>query len=377
MSNALTVKNTFIEFDECSSEPPDESGRGRASSDPGTLDATCSKDVSAHEAEAGAHDIVLTGLEVASTAVEDELDIGRLSIGVSRSTSGSDSSRRRRDDQQTADLDDPELVQLQQDIERLAMENKRLEESNKVLQEACRAKSAALPCGAVGVQEAIPGAMQNYVQFVVPMMPQVQQAQQPQQASVGPQGQSQQVKSRGKRPQLPQPQRPGRLEQSGTMVNAESANVASSSAQESVPLEQRTTVMLRNLPNNYTSDMLIEMINSEGFQGKYDFVYLPMDFSSYACLGYAFVNLIEPADALRFCAAFDGFSKWAIPSKKQCYVSWSNPHQGLEANIHRYKNSPVMHESVPEEFRPRLWKDGVPVPFPEASRKLRAPRLRR
>ncbi|CAK9040679.1 unnamed protein product [Durusdinium trenchii] len=35
--------------------------------------------------------------------------------------------------------------------------------------------------------------------------------------------------------------------------------------------EGRTTVMLRNLPNNYTRDMLLELIDSLGFRGQYGF----------------------------------------------------------------------------------------------------------
>merc|ERR1719188_2087772 len=40
-----------------------------------------------------------------------------------------------------------------------------------------------------------------------------------------------------------------------------------------------TTVMLRNIPNRYTRDMLIERLN-EGYKDQYDFVYLPIDFNS-------------------------------------------------------------------------------------------------
>merc|ERR1740138_1013689 len=58
--------------------------------------------------------------------------------------------------------------------------------------------------------------------------------------------------------------------------------------------EHRTTVMLRNLPNNYTRDMLLEHIENKGFIGLIDFFYLPIDFRSHACLGYAFVNLPRP-----------------------------------------------------------------------------------
>lgn len=44
---------------------------------------------------------------------------------------------------------------------------------------------------------------------------------------------------------------------------------------ENVP---RTTVMLRNLPSEYTSSMLLDLLNSEGFNVLYTFVYLPIDF---------------------------------------------------------------------------------------------------
>ncbi|CAE7943405.1 NLP2 [Symbiodinium necroappetens] len=108
-----------------------------------------------------------------------------------------------------------------------------------------------------------------------------------------------------------------------------------------LPMEECTTVMLRNLPNNYTRAMLLAMLDSEGFEGKYNFLYLPIDFQSRACLGYAFVNLVDPSYVAQFWAKFSGYSKWVLPSKKVCGVSWSGPHQGLEAHVERYRNSPV------------------------------------
>ena len=52
-------------------------------------------------------------------------------------------------------------------------------------------------------------------------------------------------------------------------------------------------VMLRNLPNNYTRDMFLSLLDEEGLSELYDFVYLPMDFCRDANLGYAFVNLVK------------------------------------------------------------------------------------
>lgn len=43
-------------------------------------------------------------------------------------------------------------------------------------------------------------------------------------------------------------------------------------------IDERTTVMLRNIPNKYTQRMLLTEVNSLGFEGQYDFFYLPIDY---------------------------------------------------------------------------------------------------
>jgi hypothetical protein len=136
------------------------------------------------------------------------------------------------------------------------------------------------------------------------------------------------------------------------------------------------TLMLRNLPNNYTRIMLLSLLDSEGFGGQYDFVYLPIDFKSHASLGYAFVNLSTIEAAERCWKAFEGFNKWVVPSSKVCSVNWSAPFQGLESHVERYRNSPVMHEHVPDEYKPMLLSDGKRLPFPPPTKKIRAPRIR-
>lgn len=134
-----------------------------------------------------------------------------------------------------------------------------------------------------------------------------------------------------------------------------------------------TTVMLRNLPNNYSRDMLLGLLDAQGFAGLYDFIYLPMDFSKQSNLGYAFVNLVTPQLALKLWKSMADFSNWSLPSAKICQVSWSQPIQGLEANIKRYQNSPVMHESVPPEYQPLLFLNSVPQAMPRPTRKLKVP----
>jgi RNA recognition motif-containing protein len=141
-------------------------------------------------------------------------------------------------------------------------------------------------------------------------------------------------------------------------------------------LDDRTTVMVRNIPNSYTSSSLIELFEAKGHYAKFDFVYLPIDFRTGVNLGYAFVNLISNMDAQQFIMDFNGFRGWSLESLKICEVSWADPYQGLDDHVERYRNSPVMHEKMPDEYKPRVYVAGVRVPFPEPTKRIRAPRMR-
>jgi len=135
----------------------------------------------------------------------------------------------------------------------------------------------------------------------------------------------------------------------------------------------RTTLMMRNLPNNYTREMLLAMLDDQGFAGCYDFIYLPCDFERSANLGYAFVNLVDSRLVDSFWTTFDGFSQWELPTAKVCQVRWSGPHQGLQAHIDRYRNSPVMHKSVPDDYKPIIFSNGVRQTFPPPTKRIKAP----
>jgi len=139
----------------------------------------------------------------------------------------------------------------------------------------------------------------------------------------------------------------------------------------------RTTCMMRNLPNKYTRDSLLSLLADHGFQAI-DFFYVPFDFRSKSNMGYAFVNFVEPHMAKRFMEHFSGFCDWNFKSVKKCDITWSRPFQGLAAHIDRYRNSPMMHESVPAKFKPCIFKsDGELFPFPKPVRRIDPPKLRR
>lgn len=140
--------------------------------------------------------------------------------------------------------------------------------------------------------------------------------------------------------------------------------------------ETRTTVMLKGLPETCSRSAVLQLLDTEGFFGRFNFVYLPIDFKKGTNLGYALVNLVSPAEAVRFGKHFEGFSRWTAPCDSICSVAWCSPQQGLQPHLERYRNSPVMHESVPEEWRPLLLAHGVPITFPAPTAHIKAPKLK-
>jgi len=143
------------------------------------------------------------------------------------------------------------------------------------------------------------------------------------------------------------------------------------------PDQPQTTVMLRNLPEGYTRDVLMDLLDKEGYAGLYDFLYMPMNFRTKAAFGYAFVNIVSPGEACRFFEQFNGFTRWGVQTDKICDASWSQIHQGLAVHIERYRNSPVMHESVPDQYKPAIFMNGFRARFPPPTKTLRMPRIRK
>lgn len=141
--------------------------------------------------------------------------------------------------------------------------------------------------------------------------------------------------------------------------------------------ETRTTVILRNIPSNCSRAQLLEMLDAAGFAGRYNFAYLPIDFSHGLGLGYAFVNFLTPEDAVHVQRRFTGFKEWPSFSDCVCEVSWSHMRQGLTEHIKRYRNSPVLHSSVPDEYKPIFLVNGERVASPAPTTKVRPPRIRR
>jgi len=133
--------------------------------------------------------------------------------------------------------------------------------------------------------------------------------------------------------------------------------------------------MMYGLPHSMCRQDLENFLDREGFVGSYDFIYLPTDLQLGGCFGYGFVNLVTPQEALRFQQHFADF-QWSTPQEEPLGLRVSAALQGLDQLSERYRNSPLMHRSVPMRIRPAVYSRGVVAPFPPPTERLRAPRTR-
>jgi len=130
-----------------------------------------------------------------------------------------------------------------------------------------------------------------------------------------------------------------------------------------------TTIMLRNIPNKYTRQMLIDQLHRSGFQGDIDYLYLPTDFGNRCNVGYCFINFRTGAARQRFVQAFNGLAAQScLPgfnSYKVCQVTKAK-WQGREENVRRLKSSPELMAQLAQhpEWLPLLMTEsGEEEPF--------------
>ncbi|KAK9108948.1 hypothetical protein Sjap_017008 [Stephania japonica] len=150
-----------------------------------------------------------------------------------------------------------------------------------------------------------------------------------------------------------------------------------------------TTVMIRNIPNKYTREMLLELLdkhceeenkrvqveNCAGINGNvsmsaYDFVYLPIDFRTKCNKGYAFVNFANHNAAYKLFVAFQ-HRRWNIlNSRKICEITYARLQGKVELVKHFQKSKFDCEE---EEFLPICFDphcDGSPKSRENAETKV-------
>lgn len=132
----------------------------------------------------------------------------------------------------------------------------------------------------------------------------------------------------------------------------------------------RTTIMLRNIPNKVDQAMLKNIVDESSW-GKYDFMYLRIDFANDCNVGYAFINFVDPLDIIDFVNA-RGNQRWnCFKSDKVAEISYATI-QGKDCLVQKFRNSSVMLEAA--HYRPKLYYTsngptpqmaGDEEPFPE------------
>ncbi|EGY15432.1 uncharacterized protein VDAG_06596 [Verticillium dahliae VdLs.17] len=115
----------------------------------------------------------------------------------------------------------------------------------------------------------------------------------------------------------------------------------------------RTTIMLRNIPNKVDQAMLKRIVDDSSW-GKYDFMYLRIDFANDCNVGYAFINFVDFVNAR-------GNQRWnCFKSDKVAEISYATI-QGKDCLVQKFRNSSVMLEAA--HYRPKLfYTSNGPVP---------------
>jgi len=128
--------------------------------------------------------------------------------------------------------------------------------------------------------------------------------------------------------------------------------------------EPITTMMLRNIPNKYTQNTLLQEVDDLGFAQTYDFFYLPMDVHNRSNVGYAFINFLCPTDAERFRQTFSDHRFQRFQSRKISSVCTAHV-QGLDQNLRHFENRAVTHARN-DQYRPIVLRGNCRVDFEEA-----------
>jgi len=151
----------------------------------------------------------------------------------------------------------------------------------------------------------------------------------------------------------------------------------SRSEADSLSDAQRTTLIVRQLPRAITRQRVVQALGEQGFGNEFDFLYCPLDYVSKKGFGYVLLNFTSPRAAVHFRERFQGqLGSWLVAESTMALdIVWAvgENRQGLQANIDRYRNSPVMHSIVPDEFKPIVLSRGHRVAFSRPTEKLEAP----
>ena len=110
----------------------------------------------------------------------------------------------------------------------------------------------------------------------------------------------------------------------------------------------RTTIMIKNIPNKFTRDLLLKIID-QNFKGAYDLFILPTDVNRYKNFGYAFINFSCSYYIPYFYGLFNG-KKWgSTNSQKICEITYSKI-QGKNNLLSHYSNKIIFRNDDVKKY---------------------------
>lgn len=162
--------------------------------------------------------------------------------------------------------------------------------------------------------------------------------------------------------------RPGSLSSScedellpGAEGPVEVLDKASRKAQVETLVKGKCTLMISNIPCRISQEKLMEVVHSLGFEGTYDFLYVPTGGRSGRSrsvnLGYGFINFTRSSDCLRFALLFDGHRFEGTHGRNPCTVRPAET-QGLFNNIRRLGRSLAPRPFHQHHISPIIWLAG-------------------
>lgn len=109
--------------------------------------------------------------------------------------------------------------------------------------------------------------------------------------------------------------------------------------------DERTTLVVKNLPASCLRSGFIACLERAGLAGTYDFIHVPTNLRTGESYRYGFVNFVSHAEAESAMERLAGLDCGGLLPAE---ANWCDTMQGLAAHIERYRNSPLMHADVPE-----------------------------
>ena len=103
--------------------------------------------------------------------------------------------------------------------------------------------------------------------------------------------------------------------------------------------DQRTTLMIKNIPRNILQSFLMDIINKK-FEGLFNFFYLPIDFIKKENAGYAFINFKNSKNIVDFYIEFNE-KPWPFCPNRKCFISYARI-QGFRAITQHFSSSNIM-----------------------------------